>query len=276
MDSYTLYTTKYKKELLDKLSEEGAEAWNYPINTTCYKGIYKIECKNQQGEYDLLEHLAHTLCDLAQREAVAKIVKQYLNTRDDLSIFDKREIAYHFMNQQYIARQEGISSLIFYFLYRPLLETLEAQGEINIDGWFLFRLGKYKVVLKDLLEQFVQEYLIKKDFISFIKLIREMSFLTQPLEDTLHLICEEDGGLRLLDERMKDVTSGYIKKYCQELLQDSTLSKQDLMMNILITVCPRELVIHQKDRAHKPQFIKALEGIFGLQVSYCNGCPYCH
>ena len=156
------------------------------------------------------------------------------------------------------------------------METLKTQREVNVDGWFLFRLGKYKIVLQDMLEQFVQEYLVKKDFISFIKLIREMSFLTMPLEDTLHLICEKDGGLRLLDEEMRDVTKSYIKKYCQELLQDSTLSKQDLMMNILITVCPRELIIHQKDRAPKPQFIKALEGIFGLQVSYCNGCPYCH
>ncbi|PHV70878.1 hypothetical protein CS063_07590 [Sporanaerobium hydrogeniformans] len=273
MDYCTLYTTKYKKELLEELNENREEYYPYPFKITCQNDVYKIECG--QLSLESIEDLAHILCDFIQKEAVSKVTREYLKKRDDLSVLDKRDITRHFMTQQYITRQEGISSLIYYFLYSPLLETLKEQKELNVDGWLCFRLSKYKIILQDILEQFIEEYMVKKDFVNLIKLIREINFLTQPLEDTMHLVCEERGRLRLLDEEMKDVTQAVIKKYCQDLLQDSTLSEQDLIMNVLITICPRELIIHQKERVQKPQFIKALEGIFGLQVSYCNGCHYC-
>jgi len=74
---------------------------------------------------------------------------------------------------------------------------------------------------------------------------------------------------------MQEVTQSYMEQYCKELLTDETLNKEDLIMNILITVCPRRIIIHQKEKAKHPEFIKTLEGIFGTNIKYCKGCKYC-
>jgi hypothetical protein len=81
--------------------------------------------------------------------------------------------------------------------------------------------------------------------------------------------------MSILNEGMEVVTARYIHEYCKELLTDSTLNKEDFIMNIFITVCPRKIIVHQKERSKCPQFIKTLEGIFGMKITYCRGCKHC-
>ncbi|MDF2614687.1 MAG: Sporulation protein YtxC [Clostridia bacterium] len=271
-----LYTTKYKDDLQNKFKEAQHENDLADTFDIAQVGdIYRVRCCANDILPESIETLAHIASDIVQKESLMQIAGGYLKQRKDISLIDKREIERRFVTNNYLSRQEGFSSLNYYFVYTPILAELKSHNRLNIDGWVRFRTCKYRIILEDILEQFIEDYFIKKDIIQFIKMVREISSMNDPLEDTLHLICTQSGRMRILNEDMEDVTTKYTQEYCKELLTDSTLNKEDLIMNILITVCPRRIIVHQKERAKHPEFFKTLEGIFGINIKYCSGCKYC-
>lgn len=271
-----LYTTKYKDELLARFKEfEDEDELVNPLNVTRDGAIYRLDYCPEQIETNKIETFAHVVSDIIQREGIMQLAGTYLARRKDLSLIDKREIERRFITNNYLSRQEGFSALTYYLVYMPILEELKKYQEINIEGWLRFRTSKYKIILQDVLEQCIEDYFVKKDIVKFIKMIREISNFNDPLEDTLHLVYKADGKIKILNEVMQEVTASYIKEYCEELLTDKTLNKEDLIMNVLITVCPRRIVVHQKEKAKHPEFIKTLEGIFGMNIKYCKGCKHC-
>lgn len=274
MCRYIFYTTKYKLQLLKKLEElDLGDKDSFEL--TQDGDIYEVVYSFKKSQIDRLEVLTQVISDIVQKETIIQMTEAYLMKRKDLEILDKKEIKKRFVAYNYLSTQEGFSALTYYLVYRPIQETLKAYQEINIDGWLNFRTHKYDIILTDILEQFVEDYLLKKDIIRFIKMVREMSSLNVPLEDTLHLIYKKDSQMVLLNEYMEEVTASYTQEYCQDLLADDTLSEEDLIMNILLAIAPRKIIVHQRQRAKHPQFIKTLESIFGIHMRYCKGCEYC-
>ena len=274
MCRYIFCTIKYKLQLLSKLEELDQEGMD-SFEVTQTGDVFKLAYPFKQSQTDRLEMLTQVVSDIVQKQSIIQITEAYLMKRKDLEIADKKEIKKRFVAHNYLSTQEGFSALTYYLVYRPIQETLEASEVLNIDGWLNFRTHKYDIILTDILDQFVEDYLLKKDIIRFIKMVREMSSLNVPLQDTLHLVYKKDSQMILLNEDMEEVTASYTQEYCQDLLADDTLSEEDLIMNILLTVAPRKIIVHQKQRAKHPQFIKTLESIFGIHMRYCKGCEYC-
>ena len=278
MCHYKLYTTVYKKELLEKLEElEQSEAVVSGIEMTCVGKIYKVECTIDGDTREICnEEIAHRLSDLIQKQAMYKVCKSYLTEREDLTTLEKRELTDAFVGNNYLSRHEGFSSITYYMLYIPILREMSKGEDFHIDGWLQFRTQKYKVLLSDLLEQFIVDYNKKREVVNFIKLMRDVSLLSTPLEECMHLVYTDMGKIQLYNSQLKHVTGGYIRQYCKELLLDSTLKREDLILHVLITISPRELIIHHKERAKEQQFLKTIEIIFDETIRYCKGCKLCN
>lgn len=270
-----VYTTLYKEELLDKLEELDKEEVLVGDLRLTENGMQALDFSVEGEKEQCDETIAQILSDMVQKQAISHVCKHYLEKQEELSVGEQSEITESFMTNNYLSRQEGFSYITYYLIYLPILEELKQNAAVNIEGWLRFRTQKYKILLRDLLEQFIADYAMKKDVITFIKILREVSTLSVPLEEVLHLVYDEEDNLQLYNKKMKNVTAYYMKKYCRDLLIDSTLSKEDFIMNILITVCPKSLVVHQKERAKKPQFLKTLEVIFDMNIKYCKVCSYC-
>lgn len=274
MDSYRLYTVLAKKEIIDKLEELKNEEETIPFmamdgsKTAC---IYFEKIDTEEN----LEMLARVVSDIVQKKIILEVSGKYLSSLSEMSILEKRELQNAFVTNHYISRKEGYNYITYYLIYVPILNLLRKEKEMHLEGWSRFRTAKYRILIRDLVEQFVEDYMTKKEIINFIKIIRESEFLSVPLEEVLHIVYDLNGRARLYNCEMKDVTLKYMNKYCSELILDSTLCEEDFYMNIIINVCPKKIVIHKKEYAKQPQFLKTLEMIFGQAVTYCEGCQYC-
>ena len=276
MCHYMLYTSLCKKELLQKLEElEQEEEMANELDIKLQGTVYKIDCSLEGTKEFCDEQLAHVLSDLIQKQVINKVCTTYLKEREEIGHLDKRDIIETFINNNYLSRQEGFSSFTYYLLYVPILQEIRECGTFNIEGWIRFRTQKYQILLGDMLEQFILDYSMKKEVVTFIKLMRDMSILSTPTEQVLHLIYNSEGLPQLHNKEMKNMTGSYIRQYCKELLLDSTLTREDYILHILISISPSQLVIHQRRRAREPQFLKTLEIIFDENIIYCKGCLYC-
>lgn len=276
MCPYILYTIHYKEEILAKIKEiEEQEALRGKLSVKLIGDLWEICYEIEEGKEYSDEIVAHVISDVIQKQAIYRVCHKKLKVLDELTSIEKSEVTSAFVTQNYLSKQEGFSSITYYLIYMPILLEVQKEGLFNIDGWIQFRIKKYKILLSDLLEQFIMDYEMKKDVITFIRLMRDVSMLSVPLEDVIHLIYNKEGIPQLYDKTMKNVTGHYIKKYCKELILDSTLHEEDWMLHILITLVPKKIVIHGKSLARQKKFLKTLEIIFDESIEYCSGCDYC-
>ena len=277
---YEFFTQTLKEELIDKINEFLQEDEMVyvceidEINSTSWKMfkiIYKLSGKKEKCD----EGVAHVICDVIQKNAIKNVCEQSLRNREDLTIHEREEISKAFLLNNYMSRQEGISCASYYWIYLPIYKEIREKRGLNIEGWLQFRLEKYKVLLNDILEQFVADYVAKKDVVSFIRLLREATLLAVPLEERMHIVYDKDGKIQLYNKEHINVTGYYIKKYCKDLLLDSMLTREDYILHVLITISPKNLVIHQVKYMKNKQFISTLEIIFAESMTYCKGCYLC-
>lgn len=276
MCDYTFYTRSLKEEIalrLGVLINEHEIDGQIEINNMNY--LYEIYYKSTESKEKSDEGLAHVMSDMIQEQAILKVCKYHLKNRGDLSVIEQREITDAFMRNNYLSRQEGFSYITYYLLYLPIYREIKENQSLNIEGWLLFRIDKYKILLRDILEQFIEDYTAKKDVVCFIKLMREASLLAVPLEEVIHVVYRREGKVHIYDKKLKNVTGHYIKKYCKELLLDSTLTREDLLLHVLITICPKKVVIHKTEHMKTKQFLNTLEIVFEENITYCAGCELC-
>lgn len=276
MCHYIFYTRSLKEKMVEKIELLMKECEiDGQVEIKDIHRMYEFHYKSNEDKTKSDESLAHVVSDMIQEQVILKVCRHYLKNRGDLSILERREIEDAFMRNNYLSRQEGFSYITYYLLYLPIYKEIKEKQTLNIEGWLLFRLDKYKILLKDILEQFIDDYMAKKEVVSFIKLMREASLLAVPLEEVIHVIYEPEGKIHIYDKKLKNVTSHYIKKYCKELLLDSTLKKEDLLLHVLITICPKEIVIHKAENMKTKQFMNTLEIVFEENITYCTGCELC-
>jgi len=276
MCHYIFYTRSLKEEIVGRIEvlikdhEIDGRMEIKEINH-----MYELQYESAEGKEMSDEGLAHVMSDIIQEQVILKVCKHYLKNREDLSVMERREITDAFMRNNYLSRQEGFSYITYYLLYLPIYKEIKEKETLNIEGWLLFRLDKYKIILRDILEQFIEDYMAKKEVVSFIKLMREASLLAVPLEEIIHVVYRIEGKVQIYDKKLKNVTGHYIKKYCKELLLDSTLTREDLLLHVLITICPKKVIIHKTEHMRTKQFLNTLEIIFEENITYCTGCELC-
>lgn len=278
MVQYMISTNKYyevfKHQLADtkKYTFELTNKWTVNSKGEIYSFCFEVE---KSDKILMLETLATIISNIVQSQMLIKIAKEYLKERTDLTIKEKREIENMFILNNYVAKEEGVSYISYYLLYTPILKALEEQKILNIDGWLLFRTHQYKTILEDILEQTVFDYQTQKDYIKFVNLLRESRKLQESLESTLHLISDKNHKMKVFNSNKEESTKEYIKKYCTDLIKDTEVTYEDIIMNIFITVCPEKVIIHNKKEYNNLQFIETLEMIFEGQMEYCEGCSLC-
>lgn len=277
MCQYIFYTTRQKKYLVVKLNQ-------FINQTQTVASIEEGASENSEtikidlNEYNELneEKIAHIVTDMVQKYIIYKVSDEYIASDQEINQTDKKNIKEAFINKQYLSRQECFSSYTYYLIYIPILNEIKTNKSLNIDGWIRFRTKKYRGLIKDLLEQFIMDYNMKKEVLTFIKLMREISSLTSPNHDEVHLVYDDKNNIQIYNKFMQNMTKIYIKEYCNDFLMDSTLTRDDYLLHILISISPISITVHaNKKRYSGTPFFKTLEIIFEDSVIYCEGCQYC-
>lgn len=275
MNQYSLLTEKYRDTVMQKLQQSPSSLTNeWDISelekVTCFS--YKF---NKKDENSSAEKIAGILSEIIQHEIVETFSQKYLNAREDLSLDEKKHIQKMFMVGNCFTCDEGISYIAYYLVYAPVLEFLKSQKHIHLDGWIMFRTSQYRVVLKEMLEQVIMDYLLREEYEQFVFLLKENKKLQVALEDEIHLVPNLKDGMHILNQNGKDVTEDYIAEYCEELLSEEDAKIEDLLMNVLVTVSPKRIIVHQKSEIGCKELLSTICLVFFGEITYCEGCKHC-
>ena len=138
--------------------------------------------------------------------------------------------------------------------------------KIILTGFINFALKDYLKELDNVVDQSVNNYIIEKEYIEFIDLLKCYINSKKSTSDTIYLLYN-NGNSILLDENNEIIpTTNNIKS---KYLSDINFSENDYCLNALLNLLPKNLVIyHNSDSALKDEFLTTLELIFEDRISY--------
>lgn len=160
--------------------------------------------------------------------------------------------------------------------YNLLIESFEnylvTNKSIILTGFINFRIKNYMTILEDVVDEAVNSFVVEKEYLEFISLLKMYVNSQNSNCDVVHLIYNKNNSTLLdKDKNQINVSDDIFKaKY----LSDISFSSNDYALNTLLTLVPKKIHIHLIDNCID-EFIHTISLIFENRVEICTDCSIC-
>ena len=158
-------------------------------------------------------------------------------------------------------------------LYNSLYSFISNHRVLILDGFINFRLQAYTSILDEIVAESVNNYIIEKEYMEFISLLKLYIQSQKSNCNVVHLIYNTSESI-LLDEH-KNVILNSEEIFNAKYLSDISFSSNDYTLNSLLNLLPKKIYIHLIDN-QIDEFINTLQLIFENRVSICLNCEICN
>ena len=127
-------------------------------------------------------------------------------------------------------------------------------------------------ILEDVVDEAVNSFVVEKEYLEFISLLKMYVNSQNSNCDVVHLIYNNNNSTLLdKDKNQINVSDDIFKaKY----LSDISFSSNDYALNTLLTLVPEKIYIHLIDNCID-EFIHTISLIFENRVEICTDCSIC-
>ena len=158
-------------------------------------------------------------------------------------------------------------------LYNSLYSFISTNKVLVLDGFINFRLQLYTSILDEIVSESVNNYIIEKEYMEFISLLKLYINSQKNNSNIVHLIYNTSESI-LLDEN-KNIIMNSEEIFNAKYLSDISFSSNDYTLNSLLNLLPKKIYIHLIDN-QIDQFINTLQLIFENRISICLNCEICN
>lgn len=159
-------------------------------------------------------------------------------------------------------------------LFDVFYEYITNHHSIVISGFVSFRLVDYRHLIEDLVDFSVNEFIVEREYLEFISLLKLYVNSQNSLSNVIHLVFF-DYDTFMLDENMEviDIDENALNaKY----LSDVSFSKNDYVLNTLLNLLPKKIFLHLVSTSNNIDFINSLQLIFENRIEICTDCNICN
>lgn len=160
-----------------------------------------------------------------------------------------------------------------------LMDYMQRNNHIVIDGFIRFRLKEYVGELKAATDKALDDFLLEKEYEEFLKLLKYFMEIQEPRMEMVHVLFNSGGTFKLYDDKMQPVKSSYMEDFWSDLLM-SEIDREDILVSALVTIAPYKITFHyerdlNKQDLHYLMTMETLKQIFADNISECSGCVLC-
>ncbi|WP_326910309.1 sporulation protein YtxC [Sedimentibacter sp. MB31-C6] len=214
---------------------------------------------------------------------IGKITKLLIEYTKHESINYLKESYFYFDEEEFGSIIEAIEEEIDNDIKIQLIiknkfkEVLEKSNTINLDGFIKFRLKFIKLYVAQVVEKCIDSYLMKKEYLDFISIIRLISESDEKEYDIVNILYNNN-KLQVYDNNMKKLNYITNVEIAQEL-DKRIVNYDESVINILLNISPKKIILHiskiDKDDKMSQSTIEVIKRIFEGKYEVCNGCQYC-
>ena len=160
----------------------------------------------------------------------------------------------------------------FSYLSEQFFLYLKDNKSIVLTGFIYFRLKKYFEILDEIVEEAVNSFIIEKEYLEFISLLKLYINSQSSKSSVVHIVYFKDNPI-LLDENKAPIPiSDEIPD--AKYLSDISFSKNDYILNTLLNLLPKKIYVHLVEHAID-EFLSTLISIFEKRIELCTDCNIC-
>ena len=210
---------------------------------------------------------------------VTKLLVEYtklvgINTlKESYFYFDEEEVGAIIFN---IEEEIDNDIKIHVIIKNKFKEVLENSSTINLNGFVNFRLKFIKLYAAQVVERCIDSYLMKKEYMDFISIIKLISDSEENQYDVVNVMFNNN-KIQVYDKNMQKLNYLTNAEFSTELSSESTYD--ETVINILLSVSPKKIILHDSkiDKKNKEAYSTAdiIKRIFEGKVENCTGCKYC-
>lgn len=222
-------------------------------------------------------YLANILTDLLMNTVTKELMTQIIKNRYHfIAQGESRAIvksAYSYLNNLY---EDGDISKTLYRhnqILTSISQYLESDSLLYLEGFLRFRLKEYFQEMEESIEKAIDNFLVEREYLEFIKLLRYFVEIQEPRIDEVHVLIKDQDSFYLLDEEKQPIEEKQLQNVLAELHNENTeVDYDDLLLSALITISPRRIVIHA---LAKIEIMDTIISVFRERVVICEGCELC-
>lgn len=152
-------------------------------------------------------------------------------------------------------------------LFNNFYEHISSNNKLYLNSFLLFKNKNYFKYLSDSIDIAVNKFIIEREYLEFISLLRVYINTHSSGIDVVQLYYNSSAST-LFDENNNiiDVKSD---SFDMKYLSDISFSSNDYILNALLTLIPQKIIIHTSDR-FIDEFINTLSLIFENRITICK------
>ena len=149
-------------------------------------------------------------------------------------------------------------------------QYLENNYQLNLDGFFRFRLKDYYHELTESVEKAVNNFVMEKEYREFLRLLRYFVEVQEPKIEEVHVLFQTKQDFFILDEHFQPIKPGQLEGILAQL--DQEVEYEDWLLSALITIAPRRIVLHI---VAPVEMVETIISVFENRTVICEGCQLC-
>ena len=161
----------------------------------------------------------------------------------------------------------------FSYLHSQFYSYLKENKSIILQGFINFRIQEYFKILDEVVSEAVNSFIIEKEYLEFISLLKLYINSQNPKSNIVHLIYKKNNPI-LLDEN-KNIIPLNDSISDVKYLSDISFSKNDLVLNTLLSILPKKIYLHLINN-NIYEFANTLILIFDKKIEICTDCNLCN
>lgn len=159
------------------------------------------------------------------------------------------------------------------YLMEQILACLDTQAFLDVEGFLRFRAQNYRGEIDKAVSFAVDEFVLEREYVEFIELLKHFLDTQVPRMDTLHVLINSRGKFNLYNDNGQIVTGQFLDEFSVEE-GSNEFSYEDLLISSLIAVAPHHVILHIEYDGYKDT-LRTISQVFQDRVSYCAGCDLC-
>jgi len=219
----------------------------------------------QKFTYSISKILTECIICLYEKNLIFSLInKNYFY----FSSYEREKIYEHYLEHstedEYIHnKKESIKSAVSNYL--------NDNNKMILDGFVMFRLNECISLLDEVVDLSVNSFLLEKEYIEFIYLLRVYIESKFSALELVHFIYHNDNCL-LLDQYLNVIP---VNRDIDDIryLSDITFCNNDYFLSTLLHISPQKLIIHCNEEDN--DFVNTLKLIFLGRVECCSECNIC-
>ena len=176
---------------------------------------------------------------------------------------------------QKLLKEYDVINTKYDLINNSIFKHLLNHHSLYFKSFIDFRLKEYKDLIDKKVDLAVNQFLIDKEYIEFVNILRlyiNSESSSSNLEH-LHLIYKNKDSIIIDDNKNIVSCNDNITK--AKYISDITFSSNELALNTLLNLLPHKITIHLVD-GFQDEFIETLKLIFQNKITICEDCDICN